>query len=92
MMKVTVERSKPKEESIFKVGSLVELNLDLYPDFEGYIVLVTNSKENKDHFGGTVVQTNVVNSEHHHFVGDSSNSYIKKSFIKFSGKLIMEQE
>lgn len=91
-MKVTVERSKPKNDSIFTVGSLVELNKEMYPDNETYIVLITGKERDGGHFSGTVVQTNVVNTKTHHFVGDSSSSYIKSSFIKFVGKLIMEQE
>ena len=91
-MKVTVERSKPKVDSIFKVGSLVEVDKEKYVDFEGYIVLVTGKENNGDYFGGVVVQTNVAENKDHHFVGDRSDSYIKSSFIKFTGKLIMEQE
>ena len=86
-IKVTVERKCVKPE--FKIGTLVELDLEQFPKSGGYVVLVTNDVG--EHFSGTVIQSNMT-GDFEFQVGAHSNSLIKGAFVKFSGKVTMEQE
>lgn len=87
MMKVTVERKAVKP--VFAVGGLVELDVTQFPDAEGYVVMITNAQDGQ-HFSGAVVQSSMT-GDIEFKQGQYSESFIKTAFVKFTGKLIMEQ-
>lgn len=86
-MKVTVERKAGKPE--FKVGELVELDRSQFEDGLGYMVMVSKSTSSTS-FDGVIVQTDI-GGEADFRVGEHSKGFHKFNFIKFTGKLIMEQ-
>jgi len=89
MLKVTIERKGIKP--VFEVGSLVQLDPTQFDD-GGYVVLVTKVVNNSHTFGGVVVQCDEPRKDDTSiFVGDHSNNFTRHSFVKFVGKLTMEQ-
>jgi hypothetical protein len=86
-MKVTVERKAGKPE--FKVGELVELDRSQFDDGLGYMVMV--SKSNPTSFDGVIMQSDIIGDNEFN-VGEHSKGFHKLNFIKFTGKLILEQQ
>lgn len=87
-MKVTVERKAGKP--LFEAGKLVELDVTQFPGAEGYVVMITQVQTGQ-HFSGAVVQSGMTN-EIDFQQGQYSESFIKTAFVKFTGKITMEQE
>lgn len=86
-MKVTVERKAGKPE--FTVGELVELDRSQFDDDLGYIVMVTNTGSSMS-FDGVIMHSDI-GCEADFRVGEHSKGFNKLNFIKFTGKLTMEQ-
>lgn len=87
---VTVKVDWLCAEPTFETGELVELDCSQFDDNRSYIVMVTQG----NHPSGSIFRGVIVYSEYEDDdmkVGHFSTNFGKSKFVKFSGKITMEQ-
>lgn len=83
-MKVSINPEQQEAQDIFKAGTLVEIKKS---DSGSWLVLVSDCKQCKDYFSGTIIHASLKPKR----IGEHCTSWLKSEFDRFVGNVTLEQ-